>query len=209
MANNPINPNGFSPVSTIAGASWNQQARTYFIPAADTNAYYVGMAVKSATGTDTTNGLPQVQPSTGVTTELQRGVIVGVFVVPPVGNASSLVGQALPLEQTYAPATKTRNYYLAVVDDPQVIFEIQDDGGAASVAANASKNATFTVVAPTSPQQQSATVLTTGAGIATTQGFPLKILGLSQKYTNILGNNYTRYLVKFNQHELLGNTVGI
>ncbi len=206
MAANFVNPNGFSPVGTITGAAWNEQGHLYFIPSSDVNQYGIGDAVKSIAGVDTTNGLPCVTKSTGVTTELQRGVIVGVFVVPPVGLASE-VGQSLTLENTNIPATKTRNYYVMVVDAPETIFEIQDDGSTATAAAQASKNALFTPTNPTAPQQQSATVLALST-VATTQGFPVKMLGLVQRVNNVYGNTYGRWLVMFNQHELMGNTVG-
>ena len=200
---NPINPNGLSPVRNGAGGYWNQQANPYFIPLSDGNQYNIGDIVKSVAAADA-NGLPGVTKANAGDTP--RGVIVGVFVVPPNGPIS-LVGSALSLELTNIPATKVKNYYVMIVDDPAAIFEIQDDGLTLLTATSANKNVNFTVANPVSPQQQSGTVLNTST-VATSASLPLKMMGLAQRYNNSFGI-YARWLVKFNQHELLGNTAGV
>ena len=121
---NPIRPNGFSPVKTVQGNAWTEQAPVYFVPQTDTTAIYIGDLVKTVAGGDP-NGIPAVTKCNSGDTP--RGIVVGVLVTPPVTNPS-LQGAALSLETTYAPATKTKGYYLLVVDDPYVCFEIMDDG---------------------------------------------------------------------------------
>ena len=199
-------PTGMSPVKSIVAATYNGATNTYYIPSSDTNAYYIGDLVKSYAGADT-NGIPRVQPAAAGNT--CRGVIVGVYVTGPNAPAS-LLGAALALENTYIPATKTKDYYVMVCDDPNAIFEIQADAVTAAnlVAANMNKNANFIVAAPSSPYQQSATVLDSNS-IATTQALPLRIMGLSPLAINNAFGIYCRLLVKFNQHELMGNTAGV
>ncbi len=201
---NVNNPNGASPIRTVDGSPWNQQANLYHIPSTDGSAYYVGDFVKSSANGDA-RGIPDVAKAASGNT--LRGVIVGVFVVPPIGMGLSQVGTSLSLEITSVPATKTRDYYLAVVDAPGTIFEIMDDGSAALTATSCNKNANFTVAAPTSPQQQSGTALTAST-VATTQAFSLKIMGLVQRPNNNYGVN-ARWQVLINQHELMGNTAGV
>jgi len=200
---NQVAPRGFVPARYLNGAAWNGATNLYYIPSTDNNQYNPGDAVKSAAGADA-NGVPQVVKAGG--TDTVRGVIVGILTANP--NNPSLVGSNLDLTVQNTPSTgKTRDYYVLVVDDPQVLFELQDDGLSALTASAANKNASFTVTNPTSPQQNSASVLST-ASVNTTQALNLRIMGLSQKPNNAFGA-YAIWIVKFNQHELMGNTAGV
>lgn len=202
---NVIAPSGFTVIKSVG--MYTGQNNVYYIPSTDTNQYGIGDAVKTVAGGDT-NGIPAVTKSTGVSGEYQRGVIVGVLPVQAVG-IPSLQGLPLQLENINIPATKTRAYYVFVEDDPNALFEIQDDGSTALTAAACNKNALFTPTNPTSPVQISATVLA-GATIATTAAFPLKIMGLSQRPAGNLPNTlgaYARWVVKFNLHDLSSSGV--
>lgn len=196
-------PRGFVPSRYLNGAKWTGAFNTYCVPAADGSQYNVGDTVKSAAGADA-NGLPYVAKITNGT-DAARGVVIGVLLAPP--NLPSLVGTVLDNSLQYVPATKTKDYYLMVVDDPDVLFELQDDGLATLTGTAANKNATYTVANPTAPQQNSATVLTT-ASVATTAGLSLKLMGLVQRADNAFGVN-AKWLVRLNQHEFNGNTAGV
>jgi len=202
---NLIGPRGFVPSRYRDGSCWNGQVNMYYIPAADTNQYNPGDAVKSAAGGDA-NGIPQVVKITNGT-DTARGVIFGCLVANP--NLPSLVGTNLDLTVQNIPATKTKDYYVLVCDDPNVLYELQDDGlnPGTTVAAACNKNATYTVTNPTAPQQNSATVLNS-ASIAVTATLSLKLMGLVQKPNNAYGANAT-WLVMFNEHEFQGNTAGV
>lgn len=198
---NSIAPSGFSVVK--ATGMYTGQDNVYVILQADTNQYGIGDAVKVAVGGDA-NGIAAVTKSAGTSGEFSRGVITGVLPVQAVGLAP-LQGTPLALEIINVPATKTRNYYVFVNDDPNTIYEIADDGSTALTATACNKNALFTPTNNTNPLiQVSATVLA-GATINTTAAFPLKILGLSQRpagaLPNTLGAN-AKWLVKFNNHDL-------
>lgn len=215
---NVVAPMGFQLARASIGGSAIGMANTYYIPSGDTNAYYIGDVVKSAAGTDTVNGFPQIQPCTGGTgdTEFVRGVIVGVYPTPNLGSTPNLQGTPLALEQIYVPATKSRAYYVLVQDDPSAVYEVQDDGlgstTLATIAGYASKNASFTVTAPSNALIPiSATVLNTST-IATTSTLPLKILGLLQSQAPGGGNQlapYAKWLVRFNSHELAQQSAGV
>lgn len=203
---NVVAPMGFQPVRSIN--MYTGQTNIYFIPSTDGSQYQIGDAVKSVAGGDP-NGIPAVQKSTGAGSEYQRGVIVGVLPVQAVGNPS-LQGVPLTLETINIPATKTRGYYVEVLDDPNALFEIQDDGLSALTATACNKNASFTVANPANSLIQiSASVLTT-ASVNTTSTLPLKMMGLSQRPApgggNSLGAN-ARWIVKFNLHELSSSGV--
>ena len=199
---NAVGPRGFVPSRYLDASSWNGASNMYYIPSTDGSQFNVGDPVK-AVATGDTNGVPGVQKAAG--TDTVRGVIVGVLAANP--NDPSLVGINLDLTIQNIPATKTKAYYVMVADDPQIIYEVQDDGAAVLDATACNKNASFIVANPTAPQQNSASSLS-AASVATTQGLNLRILGLAQKPNNAFGV-YATWLVKFNQHELMGNTAGV
>lgn len=201
-----VGPTGLVPVQTFTAANWSQKTHTYYIPSGDGNAYYPGDAVLSAANADA-YGVPAVIKAT-VGTETLRGVIVACYTVNP--QAGSLVGTTFPpVGILYIPATKAQGYYVQVVDDPMTIFAITDDGlnSADTIAANANKNFSLTIAAPTSPGQISATVLNS-ASLATTQALNMKAFGLAQFPGNSFGIG-CRWLCMINQHELMGNTAGV
>lgn len=190
-------PNGFSPVSTVTGANWSGQARMYYIPSTDPNAYYVGDAVKSTEGSDPNFGYAQIvkvtaSPGVGPL----RGITIGFLTNPTSPQLVSL------------PATKSIAYYALVVDDPNVIFECTDDGITTGnlVATAVGQNSQFTVAAPTPttlPFSQS--VLLSSSFNSANPTYPFKIVGYRNDGQNALGA-YCRWYVVINNHELKGGT---
>jgi len=203
---NFVQPRGFVPARYMNGAAWSGGANMYYIPSTDTNQYNPGDVVLTAAVGADANGIPAVTKNT-TGTGVVRGVVIGCLLAVP--NQVSLVGTNLDLTVQNIPATKTRNYYVLVVDDPKVIFQIQDDGitTANLVAASVGLNASFTVTNPTAPAQNSATVLLSSS-FAVTAGLTVKLFGLSQIPNNAFGANAT-WDVIFNQHEFQGNTAGV
>lgn len=198
-------PFGLSPVFTIGTGGYNARATRYLVPSADGSIYSMGDPVKSAANADA-NGVPAVQ-KLAAGTDTIRGVYLG-FELASVNNPS-LQGVVLDATSTNLPATKTRNYYVFVQDDPATIFAIQDDGitGGNLVAANANKNFSLTLANPAGNQQVSATVMLSSS-LATTAGLNFKAFGLQQLPGNVFGA-FGVWLCKANQHELQGNTAGI
>lgn len=203
---NFIQPRGFVPARYMNGAAWSGGANMYYIPATDTNQYNPGDVVLTAAVGADANGIPAVTKNT-TGTGVVRGVVIGCLVANP--NNPSLVGTNLDLTVQSIPAVKTKAYYVLVVDDPKVVFQIQDDGitTANLVAASVGLNASFTVTNPTAPAQNSATVLLSSS-FAVTAALTVKIFGLSQIPNNSFGPNAT-WDVIFNQHEFQGNTAGV
>lgn len=199
-------PWGLRPIELHDGSPWNGIVHRYYIPSSDGNAYYVGDVVKSAAGADA-NGVPQVAPAAG--TDTLRGVICGVEVAQP--EAVSLQGVDLLLSRANVPATKNgKDYYVYLCDDPAVIFEVQGDSTATNqVAANANKNCSLTIAAPSDTTMPlSATVVNSGS-IAVTQGLNIKLMGLSNRRISTGFGAFAIWRCKINQHELMGNTAGI
>jgi len=209
-------PFGLKPVRMLSGAAWNQQATLYYIPSSDTNAYYLGDVVQTVAGGDTLTGAPQVQLAgtrgSAFTAGLTRGVVVGI------GTSVSTPGGNFPgafdpnnLAATFIPATKAVNYFVWVVDDPNVVYEIACDSGNFA-ASSYNKNAAFTVGnAPTAPANQSQTVLQTSS-LNTTVTLPLRVIGAPNRQDNDLvssTNPYAKAYVILNTQDLRGNSVGV
>ena len=202
-------PFGLAPVRTIDTNMFTEQGSLYNVLSTDANGWYIGDAFLSTNNADA-NGIPAMKKAT-VGTETLRGVMVGV--INPAPNQVSLYGAALSLELTSIPATKTQAYYILGVDDPSVLFAIQDDGLTAGslVAANANKNFSLTIANGATGQSASGTVMLS-TSLATTAGLNMKAFGLQQVLnqgaTNVFGV-FALWLCKINQHEFQGNTAGV
>lgn len=198
-------PFGLSPVMMRGGSPWNQQVVRRHIPSTNGNAFYIGSPVISAAGADA-NGVPDCDTATGALTLL--GVVVGVEQFSP--ENTSLSGVDLGASVITVPATKTRDYYVWVCADVDVIYEVQGDATATNqVAANANKNCSLTITAPSpTTLPYSATVVNSGS-IATTQALNIRLMGLSQRRPATAFGAYAVWLCMINQHEWMGNTAGI
>jgi hypothetical protein len=131
--------------------------------------------------------------------DLPRGILVGIDPVLTAGT--SLVGSPLSLEVIPIPEIKTRDYYVYIVDDPNVIFEIQGNNSTATTAvATLGGNALPVVANPATGSPFSGTTLAVST-IATTATFMFKILSLTYK-PGADFTAYTRFLCTFNAHEL-------
>ncbi len=177
----------------------------YCIPAADTAAYYMGDVVKSLTtpGADG-NGVLTVTKITGA--ETPRGFIVGFL--GPVGGGS-MQGLALDTTQVSIPATKSRDYYVMLCDDPNAVFTVQGDGTATNqVAAKASYCCTLTIAAPSPATQPVSATCVASASINTTNTLTIRLLGLAPIPGNTFGA-YATWLAKWNLHELTAGATAV
>lgn len=190
---NTDRPSGLSPVQYLNGAPWNGGGRVYCIPDSDdTNAFAIGDPVVLAGGADS-KGVPTITLATAGTGNQVLGAIVA-----GAGALSYGSSYGVPAESPIViPATKTRNYYVLVCDDPNVIFDIQEENtGTALTAADVGLNGNL--VAGTNNGYISGWELDrTGAASGAT--LQLKLLGLAQIQDNAFGD-FARWLVLINNH---------
>lgn len=194
---NSNRPSGFSPVQYLNGASWNGQARLYSIDAAYGTALYIGDPVISGGSADA-NGVPNIV--IGATTGALRGVIVGL------GISEGLIANPSNLNLTYRPASDPAVWYAMVVDDPNVIFEVQEESNGTQIAATEIGLNTISK-SGTGNGYVSGWMIpsVTGATPATTATLQLKLLGLKRVFGNGFGA-YAKHLVQINVHELAHGT---
>lgn len=186
---------GFTPVKYLNGASWNGQANLYSIAAAYGTELAIGDPVISS-GTADTNGIPGI--ALGAATGALRGVIVGL------GKYVGLIANPSNLDTTKRPAADPAVWYALVVDDPNVIFEIQEESNGTALAATEVGLNTVPLLAAAGTYMSGWLLRSaTGATPATTATLQLRLMGLAQKPagTNVFGA-YAKWLVKINVHEL-------
>lgn len=199
MANSNA-PFGLAPVEYLSGSKWNGQARRYYIPSSDTNAYAIGDPVTLAGSADA-RGIASVilaTPGSGMI-----GPIVGMGGLLYGGFS----GDPTNLNTTVIPATKTKAYYVLVADDPNIIFEAQEIGtGTAFAATDVSLNCNM--VAAANSGYLSSWVLDNTTE-TTTVTLDVKLLGLSQRNPNNTFGAYAIWNVLINNHKYRGGSVGV
>jgi len=117
-------PFGFKPVKNLNGSPWNGKVNVYYVPSTDATAIFKGDAVKSAGSADATGKYPTVTQATAGAAV--RGVVIGFG-----DNPNVMTNPDNPM-RAYRPASTAM--YAFVVDDPQVIFEVQEDSDGAALA---------------------------------------------------------------------------
>lgn len=206
---NPNKPAGLAPVTTIPGYDWTGKGRMYAIPTSDaTYNYFPGDLVTLAAtpGGGDVNGLPICAMYTAGTRPV-IGVIQSVGIIPQGGPYINPNNLAL----TYAPITKTQTYYAYVIDDPYVVYEIQEVGASTNLTtAVVGLNATIVLGAASTAAVPgvfvSQTQLNNAVAPTTTSTLPLKIISLAQRPDNhfvtspTTGGGSQKWWVMLNNH---------
>jgi hypothetical protein len=186
---NANTPYGLRPVRHRNGAPYNGAATRYAVPASDGTALYLGDPVILAGSADA-DGIATVTKATAGSGAYMLGPVVGV---EPVTRDST----------TYRAASELR--YVYVADDPDLIFEVQEDAvGGALAAVDVGLNADWIDGSGSTVTGLSGVQLDTSTK-ATTNTLQLRILGFSQKVDNAIGAN-AKVLVAINLHSLRNQT---
>lgn len=190
---NSNTPMGLRPVGTIGSAGYVGRLQQFVVLAADTTAIGIGDPIVM-TGTADANGVPVATRHTAGTNVIS-GVMVGVVPTP----------SDLTLGYRKASTLMT----ILADTDPNTIFEIQDSSSAQTTclaATDIGSNCAIAHGTVDTTTGNGKTVLGTTVGTTTTMN--VKIIGLSQKVGNKIGD-YAKYLVVINNHTFNGGTAGI
>ena len=193
MANTDT-PFGFKPVKHLNGSPWNGKVNVYYIPSTDGTAMFKGDAVKLAGSADATGKFPTIAQAAA--TNAICGVIVGFADNPYVG-----INPDYP-NLNYRPASTAM--YALVVDDPFVIFEVQEDSVGNSITADMVGLATDIVVGSGSTTTGRSAMELDSSDTATAAG-QCRIMRLVNRDDNELGN-YAKWEVLIAEHQYL-NTI--
>jgi hypothetical protein len=174
---NPDAPFGLRPVRHLNGNPWNGQTVRMLIEDDDDTAYFIGdpVTITGAAGSDDTSGI--IVADIAVATHSNRIYGVIVSIEPDPDNLSRL----------YLPALT--GGYINVCCDPDVIYEVRDDGTAALDGASIGTNAMLTA-------DTSGSTITGLSGweldasiVGASATYQLQILGISQCPDNALGTH--------------------
>lgn len=184
---NAAAPFGLRPSHTVSGAPFNGQTRMYRIPSTDAVAYSIGDVVTEVAGGDVKTGVSDVAifgtRGATATSGNARGVIVGLASSAGSGGGQPLGGDPDNLGLMIIPATKSKDYYVYVCDDPHMIYEAQTNTIASSAF---NKNTGLAVgAAPTATSPNCKTIID-GASATTTAALPIKIVGAPERIDNDL-----------------------
>lgn len=192
---------GLRPVRHISGAPWNGAVTKCYCSSSYATALYVGDPVLfSATlaEKDPTGRYPTINKSAGTAGTVVRGVIVGFE--PNRDN----------LTQTYRPASQER--IALVCMDPDVVYQIKGDGGAALTKVAPGQNAVMIAhTAGSTVTGLSGMALDEGTTTApnTTQNFTLHILGRADSEDNTLAASATWEVLLNTCENATGRFLGI
>ena len=192
MANSD-SPTGLTPIRHANGAPYNGAFKEYYVPSTYATALFVGDPV-IVTGTANTAGykgnapgtLPEINKAAAAGSAYISGVIVGFEPLPT------------DLTKIHNPASTERIVYVA--DDPDLVFEIQEDGdttplAATSVSANA--DLIYTHAGSTATGKSGAELDSTT--IDTTATLQLKVKRLVNRVNNAIGE-FAKWEVTINLH---------
>jgi len=184
-------PAGFKPVKNLNGSPWNGKPNVYYIPVGNTATLFIGDAVKSGGAADATGMYPTVTKIAAG--NAIRGVIIGFGLDP------YIMVNPDNLNMKYCPAATAM--YCLVVDDPDVIFEVQEDSvGGAIAAESVGLSVDVTVPTGSTTTGKSAMELDSSGVVATVA--QCKILRAVNRPDNELGNN-CKWEVLIREHEML------
>lgn len=188
---NANTPMGLRPVAHRNGAPYNGAATRYYVPSTDSTALYLGDPVILAGSAD----------ADGIATVTKATAAGGAYMLGPVVSVEPITRDST----TYRAASEAR--YVWVADDPDLVFEVQEDAvGGALAAADVGLNADWVDGTGSTVTGLSGVQLDTSTK-ATTNTLQLRIRGFSQKIDNAIGAN-AKVLVTINLHALR-NLTGI
>jgi hypothetical protein len=202
---NQNQPTGFAPVRYRSGTPWNGAVNLYTYLAAETVQVWIGdpVAAISIANADAF-GTPAVKLAAAGAAV--RGIVVGIGTFPQGGpyiNPNNLSLYTRPV------GAQTANYYFAVVDDPDVLFEIQEAGaGAVLTATSVNRNVNFNLGTRTATLALSPTFLDNNT-VNTTSTLNCKIFGAAQRPDNTPFTTFQKWLVSLNNHDFSIGTASI
>ena len=201
--------NGLRPVKHITGAPYNGQATLYAVSSSNGTAVFPGDLVKLAADGNSA-GIQHVVPATaGVagTGAAAVGVVMGIQNAKLDTVEGKMTAGSIALDTPQYLAASTAGY-VWVADSPDLVFEVEATNGGSAYSfavADIGQNANVYAGAGSTTTGTSAHSADLGDK-GTTATLPLKVLGVSKKIGNDATGNYTKVLVKINNHQLMSGT---
>jgi hypothetical protein len=199
MANTSI-PRGLIPVRYRSGAPYNGGYNTYFIPASNATALFIGDPVVPVTAASDGNGIPTITHAAAGGGSFVLGAVVGI-----VAGGDPMIARTQDQGVHRAASVAA---YVMVADDPDLLFEIQEDGVGGAMGVNAgSRNADLVSGAGSAFTGYSGWQLDSST-LAVTATLQLRILKAVERADNDPTSAFAKWLVHINLHNAR-STLGI
>ena len=197
MANSD-RPSGLKPLRHADGSPWNGMFNIYYHPATDSTPIFKGDAVFHGGTSDATGKYPVVTQDTGDITTLV-GVAIGFGYTPQLSARHDNLNAV-----NYAAASTA--VYVAVVDDPFVVYEIQENGESDPfVVADIGLNCDILATDGSTVTGVSAFELDSDGTSEADTTFQCRILRVVDRVDNALGA-HCKWEVMLNEHWLVSTT---
>lgn len=201
MANSNA-PFGLRPVRYLNGAPWNGQVSRYLLPSTDSTAMFIGDPVTLAGSAGADGSYVNGIPTTGMPT-----ISIGLAGAKILGSIVGFEVNPSGLDAVHRAASVAR--VALVVDDPMVVFHIQEaNSGTAIAAADVGLNANFVSGTGSTVTGYSGYTLDNTTEL-TTVGLNLKILRLAPIETNEAYAVAQIWEVLINDHLFKQGTTGL
>jgi len=195
---NPNMARGIIPVQRLDGSPYSGKANIYYVPSTYATALYIGQPLV-ATGASDANGIPVVQTATAAGGNYTIGPMVGI-----VDGGEPVVAVTRDMS-LYHPASTSQ--YILVADDPDLVFEAQEDsvGGSIAMATAGTKNVDLIAGAGSNTTGFSGWMLDSST-IATTNTLQMRLLAGVRRANNAMASTNAKWLCKINLHSLRNAT---
>jgi hypothetical protein len=191
---NANTPRGLIPVKRAYGSPAIGAPRTYWTPSTDGTALFYGDPVKLVTDSSDTGGIQTV--TRAAAGDVILGVFVGLAMTGGDGSTNSGLTRDTPTYRAASTAT-----YVLVCDDPDVLFEVQEDGAGGVMTVGAvGRNADIIVAAGSTATGYSGTML--DSSDLKTGSAQLRIIEPVRRPDNDPTALYAKWLVMILEHQM-------
>lgn len=191
MANANV-PRGLIPVRHRSGGYYSGAAKVYYVPSTYATAIFIGDPVIGVTAAGDAQGVHTVSVATAAGGTYVLGAMIGVCNGP---NGEVPVTRDLPPYHIASTAG-----YILVADDPDLLFEIQEDGVGGAMGVNAiGRNADLVSGTGSTVTAQSGWMLDSST-LQTTNSLQLRIEDSVRRADNDPSLTLAKWLVSINLH---------
>lgn len=196
---------GFYPFKYMNGSPWTGKSSAYAIPAGNTAGINIGDVVKLDT-TGNAWGLPTCVRATAGAAAV--GVVVGIdpgYLGNPSVASEFMLGGSMKLDvPIYRPAAaQNTDWIVWVVDDPNVIFMVEEDGDTTPMTMGMIGSNADLVAGSLNTTTGVSNMMLDSTSATTTNTLNFNVLGLARIpgndfYASATNSKFATWLVKFN-----------
>lgn len=187
-------PRGLIPYRRFTGEPYSAPGNIYYVPASVASNIFVGDPLTWLTNSADANGIPGVTLATAGSSNNVLGAMVGII------NGGEPNIPLLQSSTVYHPASTAG--YILVADDPDALFEVQENGnmgqGAPGRNVNLVSGSGSTTTGYSGWQLNSSTLNTTNT-------LQMKVIRLLEQADNVVGTN-AKWLCRINLNALTSTT---